>query len=604
MNKKVLTSIIMILVVLIFAFSIEAEIFSTIATQGLSFASPQAASAVQTVLKAYQVTTDPSGFLTGQVTGQITSQMMGEIAESSPEAAKAIQQYNQVDGWVKQGAKINEDLKMDSKGGLAGGKLELNEKEQELGQMINPDKKDLSVKATNVEVSTQGEGKDITLTSKKDGYVEINGKRYMLKENSKIVMDREGNVKETDATFSQATSIELGGTKYDVPKNGKIVYKDGVATITAGPEDTVKINSQNIKIGEGSITHDSGKLTGKDFTVDNTRFTPTENGLAEVTLDKRGYILGENTIAQNNDMKITSEEGNVLLSKACGSVSGFDNYVNPCKNALVMNGEGFSVQMKEGKHFGLNIEKGDYLEYTMDGGKVVINNGKQGILLDQGESVTMLNGDRYERYAMINGEKMILADKDFLTGDYDVPMSTELAAGPGENDYIMAVQNEQKNLQVENPDENVYVCEASGSSNSFGILPEVEAQSCKLGATQAPNPKVKFGYASAKAGQGWYDEKITGIYDKTGASVEVHTETKSGDIKIYRLNSDGTLERKQLGDWVVDKSYTLNADDIAYFGLKPGAAQTAKPTVSKEVQAVDSVYLKGVKRKVNWMEVD
>lgn len=596
MRKSTITKAFVIMVLLILlSFSIRASIFATIGVKGLSFASPDVAGVVQNVMKAYQITIDPSGFITGEMTGKITGEIMGEIAKQSPEAAKAIQQYQQVDGWVKEGAKITEDLKLDDKGRQAGGSIELNKKQNV--ESIT-DKKISEVE--NMKLSSDGEGKPYQLKASENGASAIiSGNAFSnLQKDSAITVNREtGKIDEMDATFTAATTIKVNEDEIKVPEGARVVYKDGKYEVY-GKDQTVEINKQKIQInGENSINYDGKKITGKDFTYDEKRFTGIGDEPAEMTPVKEGYLLGKNTKMEDSMMTITSEKGNTLYSKMCGSVSGFDNYVNPCSRKLTIEGDGFSVGLKEGKQFGLNIEKGDILKYDMEGGKVILDNGKQSIYLDEGESVNMINGGKSERYIMVNGDKLILADPDTLGEDYDVAMSTELAPRPGDEDYIMAVQNEQEDLQVENADENIYVCESSGDSSSFEIIPEVEAQACKLGATQAPNPKIKFG--SAKAGQVWGEETIKGIYKNKNdpSTLEIHTEIK-GEIQIYKAYFDKSgnpvYEKKVLGEYTgaAENIASLNADEVAWFGLKPA-------TVSKEVQVTDSVYFKTIKRKTN-----
>lgn len=425
MNKKTITKILVLSVLLIlFSLNIKASIFATIGVKGLSFASPQAAGVVQNVMKAYQITTDPSGFITGEMTGKITGEVMGEIAKQSPEAAKAIQQYQQVKGWVDEGAKITEDLKLDDKGQLVGGSATINKKQNV--ESIT-DKKISEVE--NMQLSSGGEGKPYQLRVSGDmGSATIGGNTYSnLQKGSTINVNREtGKVDEMDVTFTAATIIKVNEDEIKVPKGARVVYKDGKYDVY-GKDQEVEINKQKIRInGENSINYDGKKITGKDFTYDEKRFTGIEDKSAEMTPVKEGYLLGKDTKMEDDRMSVTSEKGNVLYAKMCGDVSGFNNYVNPCAKKLTVEGDGFSVSLKEGKQFGLNIEKEDVFEYQVKGGKVVLDNGQQTMDLPEGKSVIVTDGNSRTRYVKLKGvdEELISVNYPYSIEEWDTSISS------------------------------------------------------------------------------------------------------------------------------------------------------------------------------------
>lgn len=523
---------------------------------------------------------------------------MQEVAEQSPEMAKAIEQYNQVKGWVDQGAKITEDLKLDKNGGLAGGSIEIGETPQDLSKLIDPESKEGSLKVKNMGVSAQQEGGDITLTAKEGGSAEIDGKKYEhLKANSKIITDRTRKIKEADMTFNEPTTIEIGDKTLKVEKDMRVVYKNGNLEVY-GKDQTVQVDQNKITInGENNIKLEGQKITGKDFTIDEKRFTGVEDKLAEMKIVDEGYLLGKDTMMTDNRMIITSEEGNVLYSKVCGDVSGFSSYVSPCRTTLSIEGDGFSVQMKEGKQFGLNIEKGDILKYDFDGAKVVINNGEQSVSTAFGKSVTMTNGGIIQRYVMIDGEPQELIDPESLGGNYDVAMSTKLAPGYSDDNTLITTENEKTTYpKAEDIKENVYVCPLGSEISGAAITGAASLlERCKEAASSLfSNSKVKPG--SVQVGQDWGGEKITGIYDRTSDSLVVHTKDASGNIQIYRLKNDGTIEKKVVGEWVVDKEYVLTEDEKTWFGLKTTSAQGV-PSSKQEITNVDNAA-KGVTEKL------
>ncbi|MDP2906832.1 MAG: hypothetical protein Q8O03_02730 [Nanoarchaeota archaeon] len=596
MNKNTIAKLFVIIVLLILlSFSIRASIFATIGMKGLSFASPQAAGVVQNVMKAYQITTDPSGFITGEITGKLTGEIMGEIAKQSPEVAKAIQQYQQVDGWVKEGAKITEDLKLNEKGQQVGGVIELNKKQNV--ESIT-DKKISEVE--NMKLSSSGEGKPYQLKASENGAsATIGGNTYSnLQKGSTINVNREtGKVDEMDATFTKATTIKVNEDEIKVPEGARVVYKDGKYDVY-GKDQEVEINKQKIQInGENSINYDGKKITGKDFTYDEKRFTGVGDKPAEMTPVEEGYLMGKNTKMEDNRMIINSEKGEVLYSEMCGDVSGFNSYVSPCAKKLTAEGDGFSVKLKEGKQFGLDIEKDDIFEYKLEGGKVTLDNGQQTMDLSEGKSVVVKNGGAETTYVKLAGVDQELISWENME-DFDVSMSSIYDNGGMGN-----------TINEETGGEIVYT-KNCGETPTGGVI-----GGSISGMITFENycSVVGINKKHSMLGKNWGDKntKVTGISNvieyndgKTKTySMFVRTQETSGE-QWYSLSSNGEIYKynREKGAWELTQYKNQPSDLISTWNLQATLADTPAPPnetpTSKIIQTGPVVAAEDLGKKV------
>lgn len=581
MNKKTITKILVLMILIVlFTFNIKAEIFATIGNMGgelaLSFADPAIANTVKTVQTAAGVA-NPQAYITSKISGEVMGQIMQELPT---EAQQAVTQYNQVKGWVDKGAKISEDLKLTSNGQLAGGSIAIKEK-QNVESLTDNKIGDIK----NMELSTKGEKEPYQLKAGENGASVTIGKNTYenLGKDSTITVDRTtGEVKEMEATFTEKTTIKLGEDELTVPKGGKVIYKDKKYTIEC--KDTCKdqevvINEQKIKInGENSIDYDGKKITGKDFTYDDKRFTGIGDKPAEMTPVKEGYLLGKNTKMEDDRMIITSEKGNTLYSTMCGDVSGYSNYVNPCSKRLEMNGKEFSVQLKEGKQFGLNIEKDAFLKYNFNGGEVILfGDGTQTVTPhEEGNSVVITNGGVETTCEIKNGEVQV---KQHNVGrNIDVSVTTVYDGG-----RIVSTANRETNIEVFQvcPDANLY----TGGTTAQDITTFAGAGSkCPKIVSLGGKNDVLTDKEILKKLKTWGNEPITKVYPvqefewpsgsgkiSYGRIVETLENPKdpstmqqtfiTSDGRSYKLSIIGEPS-EQYGD-------KISKEDLKKFGLLP-----------------------------------
>ncbi len=149
MNKKIIT----IVFALLFSINgVNAELFSTITSTGLSFVNPAASA----VLNGILCVTGPTGLITcatnyaqGKITGIIQGEAITKIAQSGALGQKivnSISTYNQVKGYLDEGAKIIRELKIDENGKLIDGSISNSKINGEyVGNLFGLDKEDIFI---------------------------------------------------------------------------------------------------------------------------------------------------------------------------------------------------------------------------------------------------------------------------------------------------------------------------------------------------------------------------------------------------------------------------------------------------------------------------
>jgi len=212
MNKNVF---VFIFGILLFSGAVSANIIGTIGMQGLSFVNPQLAQVVQGIL----CVTSPGGiaacavqYAQGKVIGQIKGEIFNKIAQADPEAAKAILTYNQVNGYIEQGAAILKELKVNEEGKIEEGVLHFNEKEYSLKEfLVDSNAEDIVVSNADYDFKAN------KLTMKKDGYMKLkfkdeNGaeKEFVykyIKEGGKFILNEKGEIKAAQFISSENNAV-------------------------------------------------------------------------------------------------------------------------------------------------------------------------------------------------------------------------------------------------------------------------------------------------------------------------------------------------------------------------------------------------------------
>jgi len=248
----------------------ESGIIASIGMKGLSMTNPEAAEAINTII----CLSNPVVCAQGKIVGQVYGEAMQELAKVSPEAAKVVAVYNQVQEFVDMDAEIKKELLIDKEGEITEGTIQFNnEKEVNIGSFVgkNLNEKDVSVRG--IEISKKKGGIIFTFTEKnskaciKENCFENIKSQSEAEHPTYLELDEQGNVLKADFTTNErGGTYTLGGSNFDVPPNSRIYYttenelklpeKTEIKEITGSG----KITGENIKLPTGHIMN-SGTLS-------------------------------------------------------------------------------------------------------------------------------------------------------------------------------------------------------------------------------------------------------------------------------------------------------------------------------------------------------
>jgi len=368
--------------------------------------------------------------------GYVTQKVLEDAAEKNPEAAGDVSEALALKSQLAELGVEDDSKNIITRDGEVT-KAEFTAKEEgDIGNIVGKDlnKEDIRIcKDTQVQ---KEEGVTTLTTTEGCSGITIKGITFSnIQEGGTLKLDEQGNVLEADFTTTgdcqpNPCTYELGGEQIKAYSDTRVVYKDGEFD-AYGPGKTVEIGDKKIEMHGESIHYDGEKITGTDFTVNEVRFTGAEKGgIATAKVTEKGIVVGENTKAKSQRYTVTTQKRQeVLLANMCEEVSGYDNYVNPCKGKLTMAGRGFSVGINEGRNFGLNVPKDAELRFDMEGGQVEIEEGAALVTLNQkGDSIKVTNGEVITNHKYTAQGVQVTTDPESIGKDPDV---TDLKTSTG-----------------------------------------------------------------------------------------------------------------------------------------------------------------------------
>ena len=254
MQKKSNINVILVLGILILSVSfVSADIIATMGMQGLEFVHPGLATTVRTVM----CVTSPAGvvgcaanYIQGKIIGTVSGEVMQTIAEVSPDAVNAIATYNQIKGYVDQGANIINKLQINEKGEVEEAQINFEE-EADLSKIINFELEENTIVTNgNVDIQTWTSTSEfakktttkstkITLTEENDVFTTkyFNGltkeeKELVFenidvsKENYFKIDDELGSIVEATFTAGEEGGIySFGDVEFELSPGQKVEYK-------------------------------------------------------------------------------------------------------------------------------------------------------------------------------------------------------------------------------------------------------------------------------------------------------------------------------------------------------------------------------------------
>lgn len=290
--KKILPYLIVFLLLINLVYAIT---FATIATQGLSIANPQVASLVNTAATAAGCVTTWVTCLQSYATKAATDETYGKILKAiekeSPEAIKAFTTYQQVNGYMQQGASIVQELKVNNQGQVEEGSMKFT-KESKIGNIICKKCKEEDISISNSQI-TKKDGVT-TITLDENGKLEILDKKTgeknvytNIQKGGFIKLDEEGNIdaahftvgkppqgrktaafkfpyKRTDGSYKNIEYELPEGTTLDLSEYGtKITNIQQNSYTRIGPEDGTPLQFKSNKEGSYILLDKEGRFYGK-----------------------------------------------------------------------------------------------------------------------------------------------------------------------------------------------------------------------------------------------------------------------------------------------------------------------------------------------------
>lgn len=387
--------IIFLLILVLLVSSISAISFATIGMTGLNFISPETA----TVVKGILCVTSPAGLIAcaeqwveGKIFGYISGEVLQTIAEASPEAAKAIITYNQVQSYIDTGANILEDLKVNEKGEIEEGVVMFGEEEYEIGYFfVNLTSEDIKVSNAEYDFKTK------TLIIGEEGFLKIkiededgNIQEFVyenIKEGGIFKLDENGKIKYAKIISSGEEGCPSCLSTYEFENNHRIlveadteiIYENGEVIVYKNKkegfgfylsEDSETFDYTRINILEDKVIIKGNKIIGKNFEImDNKISGILPHRFGEVTISGNKIInvgYGTRAIVDGIQHETWKSPLNLYYVEDFNPSIISGNYFNYGTNKIWLGGDGFTSSLTEGneifpEYMG-NMYKGSFTE--------------------------------------------------------------------------------------------------------------------------------------------------------------------------------------------------------------------------------------------------
>lgn len=355
--------------------------FAVIGRTGLSFISPEAAHAVNTVI----CISNPVLCAQGKIVGAVAGELYQEIARQSPEAARAIATYNQIDSYLQTGASIVQELKVDSDGYITEGTMDFTQQKQ-IGNLVgkNINKEDIIVSNTRfaknngISVFTLHEEGNIIIKEKDQQTNKVKGRIYSnIVKGGILKVDENGRIMEADMTSNdKGSTLSFADKVVEVPPDTRVTFKDGKIKVY-GNDKTFSLSnfgsqqSSKIRIIEGDeITIAGSTVTGRAFEGENFKVAGYGSGLGQVTI-AGGKITNvgsrTNAVIEGIEHKVYGERSlNIYYDEDFSPPKNGENYFAYGKEKVWLGGGGFTSSLRKGNsvfpEYIENLEKGSLSE--------------------------------------------------------------------------------------------------------------------------------------------------------------------------------------------------------------------------------------------------
>lgn len=361
-----------------------------------------------------------TGCVASMAEGKVKSMAIAEIlAQADPKFKAVVLAYNTASGLISTSSKIyNGCLKVD-KNGLMNeiDPLVIENEEgtsEDISKLFYGEQKiteEQKIWGKDVRISKEEKGLFI-LKAKEGSSVQIGGKEVNLRNGNikfERTKDEKGNlvvdVKEADIVIGkQGGELKFGNYEGTFPEGMHVLFDAETGfTFPSGQErKEIEIRGidgkkSSIILGkyqvDASLVNGEYKIRGDIFEIDGVKVKGI-SGKGSLIIKSDGYMLNKGSIADWNNLEITSNE-DVFIAKE-DRTSGYKNWIK-AEDTLSFEGYGFDIQLTKGAKWA-DIEEGDLLKYTLEDGRVDIENGKINIITKEKGYVVEKNGPNVFEY--------------------------------------------------------------------------------------------------------------------------------------------------------------------------------------------------------------
>ncbi len=454
--KKIFTGLILIILLM---GVVSASLIATIGMTGLNFVNPTAA----TVVKGVLCVTSPIGIIScveqyveGKVIGFISGEVLQAIAELSPEAARAIIIYNQVQGYIDKGAFVLENLELNEKGEIERGILEFDENEYSLAFESffgNLTVEDIIVSKSEYNSETK------ELTIKEGGFLKIKIKdeegeeRELIYKNIKeggiFKLNEEGLIEEADFVVSGDNSVYKFGDNDAIKVNtdAHILYKDGKVRVS-GRDMNFLYGDLNITLNKNFIDFFGNKVFCIDCKIDEVELKALPGTFGSLTISDKGYLINSGeVIYKQNKFSVREDKNAVLIANRDTNMLDYNgNWLRQTSKTLeVQSGEeGYiKVDFLE-NHEILNTDDRDkgYVEIIEGDGLKFINRNDEGLI------PRVIHKSSEKGYtSFVNDNLGFEFEKDMFVMDPPKPLTLEEIQNEKYQSIAMEIESDSPNIQ-------------------------------------------------------------------------------------------------------------------------------------------------------------
>jgi hypothetical protein len=300
---------------LFLAVVVSANPFVTMGMQGMQAAVPGAGQFMSAAGCVSNLMTCAVGWGQGEALGALT--------QTLPEVAPVLDTYNQVNGYIDQGAEITSALEVNDAGGIEKGTIHLAGEDEEIGNLVGGG--NISGGGVTVEKS-EGISK---ITFDEEGGLNVSGNEFgNVDNNSYIELDSEGEIISANLTATNNTSFTFGGENVSVKGGTQVLMEDEEITVIGeenfklsneGRKQPLEIqpNGREIMIKEDEIL---GEVVGGDGTMDewldfDGEVRPNgENSFSMIGQDtttalEGDFIIGDRKLSTTNPTRLSGRKG-------------------------------------------------------------------------------------------------------------------------------------------------------------------------------------------------------------------------------------------------------------------------------------------------------